>query len=291
VSTVTKRTWETYEPVDLSEHIGEVTEEHVEQYVKNGWVEVKGFVSPELCEELLEHYKAWNGIRWDEWPDDPAEQEEFRQAVKRFEERRSSGKGTFAAREEDPFIFNFCVQRKIGEATAKLMRVSAVKMLTDTLHCKLPEASGFGKVYTWHQDYPHISIDRAEAIQMWLALRDVVPEMGPMIHLTGSHETPPMGGLMRDAPERYPWLFEKYESTEPHALAQGDVMFHHPLCWHSSGPNVTNGLRWGMTSNRISADCLYTGLKMANTDGLELPIWKPFDHPNFPTVYDARESS
>jgi ectoine hydroxylase-related dioxygenase (phytanoyl-CoA dioxygenase family) len=210
--------------------------------------------------------------------------------VQRFEGRRSSGKGNFGAREEDPFIFNFCAQRKIGEATAKLMRVSAVKVLTDTLHCKLPEASGHGRVYPWHQDYPRMAIDRAEAIQMWLALRDVTPEMGPMVHLTGSHHTPPMGTLLKDVPARYPWLFEEYESTKPHALGQGDVMFHHPLVWHSSGPNTTDLPRWGMTCNRISADCLYTGLQMANTDGLGLEVWKPLDHPNFPTIYDARES-
>jgi ectoine hydroxylase-related dioxygenase (phytanoyl-CoA dioxygenase family) len=291
MSTVTQPVWETYEPVDLSDRFGEITDEQVEKYWRDGWVEVKGFVDPALCEELVQHYKVWTDVHWDEWPDDRAEQEEYRAALTRFKDRRSSGKGQFAAREEDPFIFNFCVQRKIGEATAKLMRVPAVKVFTDTLHCKQPEevavAASGQLFYPWHQDYPHMSVDRVEVIQMWLALRDVTPEMGPMVHLTGSHETPPMGAMMQDAPERYPWLFERYQATAAHALAQGDAMFHHPLCWHASAPNTTNRPRWAMTCNRISADCLYTGLSMANTNGLDLPIWKPFDHPNFPTIYEA----
>jgi hypothetical protein len=45
-----------------------------------------------------------------------------------------------------------------------------------------------------------------------------------------------------------------------------------------------------MSSQRMSADCLYTGQQNFNTDGLGLVPNKPFDHPNFPTVYDERES-
>ena len=77
-------TWETAERVDLSEHIGTITDEHVERFWRDGWVEVKGFVSPELCEQILAHYKEWSGFRWDGWPDDPSEQQEFVAAADRL---------------------------------------------------------------------------------------------------------------------------------------------------------------------------------------------------------------
>jgi hypothetical protein len=80
--------------IDLSEHFADITDEHIAEFNDKGWVNIPGFVSEELCEQVREHYKQWSGIRWDEWPADPAEQAEFMEALKASE---SSAIGVDAA--------------------------------------------------------------------------------------------------------------------------------------------------------------------------------------------------
>ena len=102
---------EVFEPEDLSRYIRDLTDEEVATFKENGWVYVPGYVAPELCEEVIEHYAAWSGLRWREWPEDPAEQEEFRQIIDKF---ASKPRWHFAIRQEDPWMFNYVTQRKRG---------------------------------------------------------------------------------------------------------------------------------------------------------------------------------
>jgi hypothetical protein len=274
---------EAYE--DLSPLIGDVTPEHVETFWQDGVVKIPGFVKPELCEEVIKHFMTWSGLRWKEWPSDPAEQAEFAAAVDASYNRP---KGTFGIRQEDPWMFNYVTQRKFGEAAAKLLKVPSVRIMSETLHAKQPAASGKGRPVIWHQDFPSLPIDRAEAVQFWCALVDVTPEMGPMIHLKGSHRSMPggmVGECKEDAHELYPELFETYKPTKLEGVPQGTAVFHHGLTWHMSGPNRTNKVRWAMSSYRVSSRARYTGQANFNTDGLGLTPREVPDHPNFPIVY------
>jgi ectoine hydroxylase-related dioxygenase (phytanoyl-CoA dioxygenase family) len=282
--------WEIAERVDLSEHIRSLTDEEVEAYRENGWIEAKGFITGELCAQIVEHYKAWSGVRWDEWPSDPAEQEEFMAAVAEV----TKPGAIFAARQDDPWLFNYVTQPKLGEAAARLMGVPAIRPFSESLQLKYPKSSGRSYEIGWHQDWPYMPIDRIDAVQLWVALRPVTEDMGCMVHLTGSHREPPMGMLGyagEDARDKFPWLWEKYEQSKPHAMEPGDVMFHHGLTWHYSYPNETDRIRWAMSNQRIAADCLYTGQQNYNSDGLGLVPNKTFDHPNYPIVYDARAAA
>lgn len=270
---------------DLSPYIRDIIDEEVATFWDQGWIIARNFISPELCEQVIAHYMDWSGFRWREWPEDPAEQKEFVAAIEAINSRP---KGRFAIRQDDPWMFNYVTQRKFGEAAARLLKVPAIKPLSETLHVKYPQSSGSSKALPWHQDYPSIPIDRSEAIQLWIALVPVTPEMGPMTHLNGSHRSMP-GGMVGEANEDatllYPEVFEQYQESEPPTLSQGDAVFHHSLTWHRSGVNKTDRVRWAMSSYRISARSRYTGQANLNTDGLGLIPRQYFDHPNFPTVY------
>ncbi len=274
---------EAYE--DLSPMIGDVLPEHVETFWRDGVVHIPGFVKPELCEQVIAHFKAWSGLRWDDWPSDPEEQKAYVAAI---EARLGRGKRNFAIRQDDPWMFNYVSQRKFGEAAAKLLKVPSVRILSETLHVKQPLKTGYSRPLRWHQDYPSIPVDRAEAVQFWCALVDITPEMGPMIHLKGSHRSMP-GGILseveEDARELYPEVFEQFKPTKLEFVGQGEAVFHHGLTWHMSGINKTDKVRWAMSSYRVSARSRYTGQANFNTDGLGLKPREVFDHPNFPIVY------
>jgi ectoine hydroxylase-related dioxygenase (phytanoyl-CoA dioxygenase family) len=274
------------EPLDLSKSIRDLTKEEISFFVENGWVHAPAFIDPQLADEVVQHYMDWTGLKWKDWPSDPKEQQEFRDAVDGVKSRGQ--KGRMAIRQSDPWMFNFIAQRKFGEAAARLLNVPSIKPLSDTLHVKYPMSSGQSFSLPWHQDFPAIPADRAEACQMWLALVPITPDMGPMVHLSGSqHEKP--GGMFgygtETAEENYPEIFEKYKPSTPKALGKGDAVFHDVLTYHCSGLNLTDKVRWAMSSIRISARSLYTGQFNINTNDLGLTPLKPFDHPNFPTVY------
>ncbi len=274
---------EAYE--DLSPYIGEITPDHIETFQRDGVVHVPGFVKPELCERVIEHFMDWSGLKWREWPSDPVEQAAFVAAV---ETANGRDKHHFAARQDDPWMFNYVAQRKFGEAASRLLKAPAVKILSESLYAKHPVASGHSRPAQWHQDFPWLPIDRAQAVQFWLALVPVTVDMGPMVHLKGSHHSEPGGminGYDEDAETLYPELFERYEVTPLEPVGQGEAVFHHALTWHSSGLNHTNRIRWAMASYRMSANCRYTGQQNFNTDGFGLKPNQLFDHPHFPTVY------
>jgi hypothetical protein len=280
---MTAATWETVERVDLSAQIRDLAPEEIATFRRDGVVDVPGFIAADLVEEVKQHYMAWSGIRWDEWPDDPAEQQAFVETIERPRQKK-----LFAARQDDPWIFNYVTQPRFGKAAAELIGAPAVRIISETLHVKYPESSGHSRILEWHQDWPFFPIDRVGSVQLWVALAPITKEMGPMVHLKGSHREPPRGMLSVSAQrpqDVLPQLWELYEQTEPHDLAPGDAVFHHGLCFHASGVNHTDRVRWGMSSYRIAADCLYTGQPNHNTDGLGLEPMKPLDHPNFPVVY------
>jgi ectoine hydroxylase-related dioxygenase (phytanoyl-CoA dioxygenase family) len=156
------------------------------------------------------------------------------------------------------------------------------------MQLKLPKSSGRSVELAWHQDGPFLPLDRMSAIQMWVALVPVTTDMGPMVHLSGSHREPLSGMLAysgEKAKDIYPELWDKYEESEPHAMGMGDAVFHHSQTWHYSFPNETDRIRWAMSSYRFDSRALYTGQPNFNTDNLGLVPEKTFDHPNFPIVY------
>ncbi len=271
---------------DMSEKIRDLTEDEIAFFMENGWVHAPGFITPELCDDVVQHYMDWTGLKWKEWPSDPAEQAEFMAVVDNVKTRGQ--KARMAIRQSDPWMFNFICQRKFGEAAARLLDVPSIKPISDTLHVKYPMSSGSSATLPWHQDFPAIPIDRAEAVQTWLALVDITPEMGPMTHLSGSHREKP-GGMLgygsETAEELYPEIFKKYAPSKLKPLAKGDAVFHHVLTYHCSGLNKTDKVRWAMSSIRVSARSIYTGQSNVNTNDLGLTPLKLLDHPNFPTVY------
>jgi ectoine hydroxylase-related dioxygenase (phytanoyl-CoA dioxygenase family) len=123
---------------------------------------------------------------------------------------------------------------------------------------------------------------------MWTALAPISVDMGPMVHLSGSHREPPAGIFGyggEDAQGVYPEIFKKHQVSQPRAYNPGDAVFHHCLTWHHAGINKTDKLRWAITNQRMSSNVRYTGQPSGNTDGMRLVFNKTFDHPNFLTVY------
>lgn len=269
---------------DFSSLIRDITDEEVEYFQEEGWLHVRNLITPELALKVREHVKKWSGIEFDEWPQDAAEQARCMQQLEAMKDRTKK----FLMSRADPWLGNFFEQRKLGEASARLLKAQSVKKLSETLHFKPPVSSGHGKPLAWHQDFQAIPIDRSAAIQTWIALAPIVPEMGPMQHLRGSHKEGSLGRHIfagELAEEVNPEIFARRKVTSTRNYQPGDADFHHCLTYHRSGLNETDRIRWAVSSIRFSTRCLYTGMPSIQADGLGMEPFKYFDHPNFPTVY------
>jgi ectoine hydroxylase-related dioxygenase (phytanoyl-CoA dioxygenase family) len=272
----------------IADQVREITDDEVQQYREQGWVELKGLVSKELAGEMLDHLKQVTGIEYDELPKDHPEAQNTMDRV------REAGLGLFQmSRMEDQTVWDIVTSKKLGEASARLSGHRPMRLFTDGVICKMPkwtEGMGglMGGATPWHQDMPPMPMDRPGGVQFWLALCEITPEMGSMQHLTGSHVEPPIGNIQYTKDQTLeterPDILEKYEMSPAHHFQPGDVLAHHPLTLHYAQENTTDKLRWVYTSYRIPSNTLYNGIPNARIDEYGFKPWQPHDHPKFPIV-------
>jgi hypothetical protein len=70
-------------------------------------------------------------------------------------------------------------------------------------------------------------------------------------------------------------------------MQPGDATGHSPTVVHGAPENTTDRPRWAYITSYFPAASTYTGASCHHTDSAEgLERDKPFEHPNFPLVYD-----
>jgi hypothetical protein len=276
----------TIESFKLTDHVRMPTDEEVEFFRENGWAYLPGLVSPELATELLAHVKSVVGLDYDELPRDADGVGEATIKVKSFALRAMP-------RLEDEFLRSFDECSEMGEAAARLTGHRPMRLVTDSVIYKLPEWSGAGGETDWHQDCVNMPVEpKTGAIQTWLALCEISPEMGAMQHLSGSHKH---GPVIESDQTMHTWSKEEfYESfpemkefqiSEPHHLDPGDALVHDGLTAHGAPPNLTDRIRWAYTQYRFPASTSYVAKPTSPwLDSLGLEVGKPMEHPLLPVV-------
>jgi Phytanoyl-CoA dioxygenase (PhyH) len=276
---------------DVDAQVRDVSDDEVSAFREQGWVSLPGLVSPDLAGALLSHLKAVTGLDYDELPRDHPDADAVVERVR----GEGVAKIFYMSRLHDDTVWDVVTSRKLGEAAARLTGKRPLRLITDGVICKLPawterdlKAGIMTGQTPWHQDFGPVPWDRAGAVQFWLALCEITPEMGSMQHLTGSHREPPLGvehyTTDQTLPDLYPELWDKYELSPAHHFHPGDVLAHDSLTVHYAQANRTERLRWVYTSYRAPANTLYNGIPNTRFTEFNLEPWKPFDHPKFPVV-------
>ena len=273
--------------------IRDVTDEEVEFFKENGWVKLEGLFDRDLAGELLAHIKTTIGARQD-GSDKYVDQRAPGTTDKRMVEYVASTN----LRESDEFIASLATCREMGEASARLLETRPLRLFSDAVFHKPAQRDDafFSGATPWHQDYPAMPMDRANNVQIWVAADEVLPEMGSLQYLSGSHRLPPMGKAeayelpdgsrpVNGATDIYPWLLERFEVSPAFHLQPGDALAHHGLTMHYAQPNQsTERDRWAWASNRFDARIAYNGAPNHRTDGRGLVLNKTFDNEAFPLV-------
>jgi ectoine hydroxylase-related dioxygenase (phytanoyl-CoA dioxygenase family) len=273
----------------MSESIRAVTDDEASHFRQNGWAFLPGLITAELAGELLTRLKAACGLDRDTLAADDPDATEVAARV------AAAGPPMFQSpRNTDDLTRDVAYSRELGEASARLTGIRPIRLFSDAIMCKLPNwVDSADEIRTsvtpWHQDFCAMPVDRRGAIQIWIALCEITPDMGAMEYISRSHRVGPVG-CVQYRRDQDPFQIAPELATLPRSgqrtFQPGDALCHDSLTMHYAQENTTDRIRWVYTSLRIPGNALYTTARFSRTDGLGLKQWGEFDHPNFPVVAD-----
>jgi phytanoyl-CoA hydroxylase len=106
----------------------------------------------------------------------------------------------------------------------------------------------------WHQDAGVVDpeADETDMLSVWGAITDVTLENSCLMMIPGSHKpdialhciTKDKQGFAGSAQLTIPQQFRGANEPNPVPMRAGDVLFFHRRTIHSSGPNVSDDIRW-----------------------------------------------
>ena len=246
-----------------------MTDAQVAFYRDNGFVHVRGIISPE-------------------------EAEEFRRAALAFAARTKplSDGAVFTQLvnvwRDDEAMRRLTLHPNVGAVAEKLAGVP-LRLWHDQILIKQPRNNAPTE---FHQDQPYWPHDNSpHPISAWIALGDVPAEKGCMTFLPGSHRRTDLPAQNLGDPRSLfticPDLQWGPRVTVP--LRAGDCTFHHGRCAHMATPNLTDDPRVGHVVIFMDAAATYAGRPHVVTDPLALQQGQPLEHELFPAVGAAAD--
>ena len=239
--------------------------ETIEMYQRQGFVSIRGIISPEDVTQFREaaleaqkriaDYSHHNNI--------------FTQLVNVWREDATMGQLT--------------LHPNVAAVAQKLAGVP-LRIWHDQILIKQPHNNAPTE---FHQDQPYWPhANSTHALSAWIALVDVPVERGCMTFIPGSQTKTDLtsqdlsdaGDLMRMCPDLV-WM---QRVTIP--LRAGDCTFHHARTAHMATSNFTDDPRVAHVVIYTDASTTYTGKKHIITDPLELQIGQELADDLFPSV-------
>jgi hypothetical protein len=269
-----------------------VTDHEVAFFVQNGWVLLRGLVSPGLCALLLERGKARLSPLID-----ATDHRRDQPGGKQMRMAESEGEGTLtnihqwcewrgAVRSaRDPLFSRLALSKTTGRNVQRLLeRDRPLRVYHDMFVCKLPD--NISTPTACHQDATNFALDR-NVLTVWIALAEVTPDQGPVQFYSGSHRCGLLGGIPPgnkfDLVDEYPEL-ARFPVSPAHHLQPGDCTVHHGLVVHGATANATPRPRYSFITSYFPADARYTGAPNHDTDGFGFKRGETLSHPSFTPV-------
>lgn len=153
-----------------------------------------------------------------------------------------------------PAFQRLVLDGRVAAQARAALGVEAVQLFQDNLVCKVP---GNLTEIQWHQDYSYWPLDAPRGITTWLALDDADEENGALAYVPGSHlwgERAPADFIRGTGQPALPGLIPMDPEGRVTALGiarAGELLVHHPLVWHRSGPNRSARPRRAWTATWI----------------------------------------
>jgi phytanoyl-CoA hydroxylase len=228
----------------------ELTEQQIDDYRRNGFLIVEGF----LTADELEEWRRCTG-------------EAVEQRLRSTQLHNQANPENYYAR-----VFTQCLRLAdthegmrrllfdpaLGKVAATLAGIEGIRIWHDQALIKPP----FGNPTAWHLDVPYWSFDSRDAISIWIALDDATLANGCMYYMPGSHqsarfENVGIGQNLDDLFKVYPEWREI--DPVPCPCPAGSAVFHNGLTAHGAGANMTRHERRAMTCAYMPDGCTFNG--------------------------------
>jgi hypothetical protein len=259
-----------------------VTPAEVAQYQQFGWVQLRGFLDPEMLATLLAKATEMMGEDGDSNPSYGIEQPYF----------NAYAAGGYADPQVQPLFGG------IGQAAKALANRKADagwRLFNDFFAPKLPAAKktrnmGNGPT-SFHQDFITFAVDRTGGMTFWIPLEPYGPQAGTMSFLNGSHKLGVLGNYTsydgRKIQEIYPELLDCPESPQID-YALGDITVHSHLTVHGAGANMLDCPRWAYLVLPQPADARWNGAPPEAFDPAahDMTAYGKFPDGAFPIIAD-----
>lgn len=282
------------EPTAVVSPCRTVTTEEVDHLHEFGWVQLKGFVDPDVVRKMLRIARHKMGDDADSNPLQPdsapeADGEEQGGGLAYFNVEQSSGLTDPVMR---PLI------DEVGRNASLLQRRSAAdgtavgtRYYTDFFAPKLPSAKaarhGGNGATAFHQDFITFSVDRSGGMTFWFPLEAYGPDAGTMSFVNASHRAGVMGDYTTygggDALDAFPELRDLTMSQQL-TYELGDISVHTHLTIHGAGVNTMDRPRWAYLLVTQPADVCWNGSVTPNFDSSHMRQWQPLDDERFPLI-------
>lgn len=281
------------EPTALKSPCRTVTSEEVDHLHEFGWVQLKGFVDPDVVRKMLAIARDMMGDDADSNPMQAGAAPETGGAeqggLAYFNVEQSAGLTDPVMR---PLI------DEVGKNASRLQRRRAAdgtlvgtRYYTDFFAPKLPSAKvarhGGNGATAFHQDFITFSVDRSGGMTFWLPLEAYGPEAGTMSFVNASHRAGVLGDYTTygdgDALHVFPELRD-LEMSDQLTYELGDISVHTHLTIHGAGVNMMDRPRWAYLLVTQPADVCWNGSVTPNFDSSRMTQWQPLDDERFPLI-------
>ncbi len=242
-----------------------LTSRQVENYQREGWLIIEGFLT---SDELRELRDAVGEAVVEMGNSRIADGGESNQALDKggddyynrvFLQRVNLWKINSAVKKR-------LLSPDLGKMLCKLAGVDGIRVW----HDQTLQKRAWDNPTSWHVDNPNWSFHSPNAISIWIALDDAMLQNGCMYYLPGTHKRtsydkkghfgPNMGALFDEYPE--------FREIEPVAaeMKAGSAGFHNGLIAHAAGPNMTPHPRRAMTCIYMPDGSIFNGIQNVLSD-------------------------
>ncbi|MFS0724246.1 phytanoyl-CoA dioxygenase family protein [Paenibacillus sp. 1P07SE] len=235
-----------------------LTDEQVQYYRENGFVQVNDILSAEELQELREHLEEAMGV-------------ESGRSIK------TSGAGDLYYNvlnqrvntwRDHGGMARFVLSRRFADAAKQLTGYAGIRLFHDHALFKMPQDS---KPTPWHQDYPYWPMTQTGALSIWIALDDVDETNGCMMFVPKSQKIKNLKGVDLVNPEDI-FSDEGAAGLDRNTAAivrmkAGSCTFHDGLTFHYAHANATDRPRRALAIIYMEDGTTFNGKGHACTDG------------------------
>lgn len=174
---------------------------------------------------------------------------------------------------------------RFAVAALQLTGAEGIRLFHDHALLKMPEDS---KETPWHQDLPYWPMNEKGALSIWVALDDVDEINGCMMFIPRSRNAGKLNPISLVDPQD---IFEYVKGTDEEIqkpvicrMNAGSCTFHDGLCFHYAFPNHSQKPRRALAIIYMPDGTTFSGKPHVVTGGLELQIGLPIRGNTFPLL-------